>query len=165
MAGAAVFLFGRSEPARAQSFTISGSKESNRHFRVDFPSATSAYYLIQAADGLTNPVPWSLTGVVLGVEGTQFWRNPGALEEAERRYYRVARRDQSDPADSDSDGMDDVWELRYELQPLDPTDATKDPDEDGFTNLEEYQAGADPQHFDPPPELAITSPRDGDWLP
>jgi outer membrane protein assembly factor BamB len=42
--------------------------------------------------------------------------------------------------DDDGDGIPDTWELKYPsyLDPLDPTDATEDPDEDGYSNLEEY---------------------------
>ena len=46
--------------------------------------------------------------------------------------------------DSDGDGLPDKWELQYGLNPKDPTDAKGDVDTDGFTNLEEYQAGTDP---------------------
>ncbi len=46
--------------------------------------------------------------------------------------------------DEDSDGMADEWELTFALDPNDSADAAQDPDVDGFTNLEEYQAGTDP---------------------
>lgn len=46
-------------------------------------------------------------------------------------------------ADSDGDAMHDSWESTYGLDPnLD--DAAEDKDEDGLTNLEEYQQGYDP---------------------
>jgi len=54
--------------------------------------------------------------------------------------------------DSDMDGMPDEWEKKYGLNPnLD--DANRDMDDDGFTNLEEYDSGtnpADPNDFPPP---------------
>jgi Tol biopolymer transport system component len=40
-------------------------------------------------------------------------------------------------ADDDDDGMDDVFEIRYGLDPLDPSDAALDTDHDGLTNLRE----------------------------
>jgi hypothetical protein len=46
--------------------------------------------------------------------------------------------------DDDNDGMPDYWELAYGLDPCDPTDASKDPDGDGVTNLQEYRANTNP---------------------
>ena len=40
---------------------------------------------------------------------------------------------------SDNDGMRDAWELEFGLDPNDPSDAVLDLDEDGLTNLEEYE--------------------------
>jgi hypothetical protein len=44
-------------------------------------------------------------------------------------------------ADADHDGMPDVWELRFGLDPFDPTDGNGDLDRDGYTNLEEFLNG------------------------
>jgi len=44
-------------------------------------------------------------------------------------------------ADYDEDGLPTYWELDWELDPFDPTDALLDPDGDGLTNLEEFQYG------------------------
>ncbi|MBW2977585.1 carboxypeptidase regulatory-like domain-containing protein [Candidatus Woesearchaeota archaeon] len=46
--------------------------------------------------------------------------------------------------DSDGDGMPDYWEIRYDLNPNDPDDRDGDPDNDGYTNYEEYIQGTDP---------------------
>lgn len=46
--------------------------------------------------------------------------------------------------DTDGDGMPDVWEEKYGLNPRDSTDAGLDKDNDGFTNLQECLAGTDP---------------------
>lgn len=50
--------------------------------------------------------------------------------------------------DGDGDGMPDAWEAANDLDPLDPDDLAQDPDEDGLTNLNEYQQGTDPQNPD-----------------
>jgi pectate lyase len=42
------------------------------------------------------------------------------------------------PADSDLDGMPDFWEEGMKLNPRDASDAVKDQDGDGYTNIEEY---------------------------
>ena len=48
-------------------------------------------------------------------------------------------------ADTDHDGLPNDWEKKYGLNPNDASDAAKDADGDGFTNLEEYQAKTDPK--------------------
>jgi hypothetical protein len=40
--------------------------------------------------------------------------------------------------DADSDGMPDEWERKNNLNPNDASDASKDRDGDGYTNIEEY---------------------------
>ncbi len=47
-------------------------------------------------------------------------------------------------ADSDHDGMPDVWEDANGLNSQDPADADRDDDEDEMSNYEEYCAGTDP---------------------
>ncbi len=47
-------------------------------------------------------------------------------------------------SDSDSDGMADGWEVQYGLNPLNAADASADLDEDGDTNLQEFQLSTDP---------------------
>lgn len=48
------------------------------------------------------------------------------------------------PADADGDGMPDDWEKRHQLAVDDASDNVADPDEDGYTNIEEYLNGTDP---------------------
>jgi len=45
--------------------------------------------------------------------------------------------------DFDNDGMPDSWEKKYNLK-YDVNDADEDPDNDGLTNLEEYNKGTNP---------------------
>ena len=62
------------------------------------------------------------------------------------------------PADSDGDGMPDGWELD-QVPPLDPNvdDSLEDGDQDGISNLDEFDRGTDPWAFDGPgaPRLAF----------
>jgi len=55
-----------------------------------------------------------------------------------------------DPAesDSDNDGLPDGWELRFLLDPLDPSDARSDRDGDGLSNIQEYKFGTNPLESD-----------------
>ena len=50
-------------------------------------------------------------------------------------------------SDTDMDGMPDAWEVCHNLNPLNADDATGDADGDTVSNLDEYTAGTDPQHF------------------
>ena len=47
--------------------------------------------------------------------------------------------------DTDADGIPDAYESAHGLNPNDPSDAAKDPDGDGFSSLQEYLIGTDPQ--------------------
>ncbi|MBN1657887.1 MAG: hypothetical protein JXA93_05770, partial [Anaerolineae bacterium] len=51
-------------------------------------------------------------------------------------------------ADTDSDGMPDIWEDIHGLDKLDPSDAGQDPDLEDLDNLAEYHAGTDPHNSD-----------------
>jgi hypothetical protein len=57
--------------------------------------------------------------------------------------------------DTDGDGLPDGWEVKYGLDPTDPSDADKDKDNDQLTNKEEYENRTDPTNPD----------TDGDGLP
>ena len=46
--------------------------------------------------------------------------------------------------DTDMDGMPDVWEKKYGLNPKDASDANGDLNGDGYTNIEKYINGIDP---------------------
>jgi len=51
----------------------------------------------------------------------------------------------TDIDDTDGDGMPDWWEKKYMLNPQSAIDATRDNDRDGYSNLEEYIMGTNPQ--------------------
>jgi hypothetical protein len=51
-------------------------------------------------------------------------------------------------SDDDGDGMPDAWEIQFGLDPLDPLDALEDKDDDGLSNLAEYQHGTNPNKAD-----------------
>ncbi len=46
------------------------------------------------------------------------------------------------------DGIPDDWKVAHGLDPNDPNVALEDPDDDGLTNLEEFQNGTDPHNPD-----------------
>lgn len=68
--------------------------------------------------------------------------------------------------DDDGDGMQDIWETipGYNFDPLDATDASEDPDDDKYTNLEEHNGLSNPRSKDSIPNRfnvsKTTDPRD-----
>ena len=48
--------------------------------------------------------------------------------------------------DNDDDGLPNLWENLYGLNPNDPSDAQQDKDSDGHNNLEEFLAGTQPNN-------------------
>jgi len=50
--------------------------------------------------------------------------------------------------DADCDGMDDGWETGHNLRPGSANDATSDSDSDGVVNLDEYRYQLDPHDPD-----------------
>jgi len=69
----------------------------------------------------------------------------------------------SSPADTDGDGLPDAWEIaHFGSLDLGPED---DPDDDGFSNRQEYRAGtnpADPHSCPPGPRVRFIPIEDGD---
>ena len=72
--------------------------------------------------------------------------------------------------DQDSDGIPNGFEQLHGLNPFDATDASADTDGDGFTNLQEYQAGTDPNDIHSSPFRVTDIHVEGNdlrivWLP
>lgn len=96
-----------------------------------------AYYILERSPDLLIFLP---DAVALGLPAPQWERT--ATKNVQPMFYRLRRVPRDAPLDTDGDGIDDVWELQRPLllNPLDPSDAGKDPDGDGHSHLEEYRA-------------------------
>jgi hypothetical protein len=61
------------------------------------------------------------------------------------------------PGDADKDGMPDEYEIANGFNPNDPSDAAKDFDGDGVSNLNEFLAGTDPSDITKPTIASATT--------
>ena len=110
--------------------------------QVSYRSDDGFYYVLERREQPTQP--GVAVALRLGAEGIAMLEDssaPGGMA-----FYVVKKVLLTQPLDTDTDGMDDVYELNRSafLDPLDPADADRDEDDDGFTNLAEYQNETDP---------------------
>lgn len=125
------------------------------HAYLQITSAESAYQRVLASSGATRPVRDAVdariveevrSGRVTYAEGkgiiTDISQVGGYPDYTGTPYV-----------DTDGDGMPDDWESRHGLNPLDTGDASTDLNGDGYTNIEDFINGLDPQA---PPALYAT---------
>ncbi len=141
------------QSSRAQTFITNFTVAVTGTRTVQFAANVNSYYILYSGSVVTNvnqPI-----AIALGSPGELQFQD--AAPQLDAQFYRVAEIPQSQPLDSDGDGIDDLFELSYPgcLNPLDPLDASADCDGDGRSNLQEYYAGTNPGLADAPPRLVI----------
>lgn len=80
---------------------------------------------------------------------------PVGVDECPHCHTKVEPPEEINPnADDDKDGMLTSWEQKYRLDPFDPSDAEKDPDGDGYSNLAEFTEKTDPTDPESKPDAS-----------
>jgi hypothetical protein len=122
--------------------------------RLTFSSNPNAYYILLKGSVVTNVTkPVALTLPSSSITDSE------AAPANRYAFYRLQIVPQNAPLDSDNDGIDDLWELQHPsiLNPLDPSDAALDPDNDSRTYLDEYRLATAPLTA-----IAESSPANGE---
>ena len=112
--------------------------------RVEFAGRTDSYYVLYRGSNVVEIVlPKDLK---LGTDGLVQLVDLSTPATASTSFYRVRQVPQSNPLDTDGDGIDDVWELKRStvLNPLNAADALTDPDGDGKNLLHDYRVATEP---------------------
>lgn len=112
--------------------------------------ATDAYALVLAHAGATLPRRDRIDArIVAEVAAGKATFGNGIIDSTDQAGGWPEYRSLPAPVDTDHDGMPDAWE-RAQGQGFDindPADGPRDPDKDGYTNLEEYLNGTAPKEF------------------
>jgi hypothetical protein len=125
--------------AGAADFPVTFTKNGDS-FRLTLQQNSAVYFGVHHTADLLQP--FTTIAMALGTPGPVFEYTPDPGET--RGFFRLEGIPMYAPADSDFDGMDDVWELQHPtyLDPLDSADGfalSPEPDAAGMTNLEYYR--------------------------
>lgn len=131
-----LLLFIASLPAGASSLLVETDFVNRSTLRFTTTEAPFEYYLLQEGSDLAD---FQATALALGAEAP-IWDLTLDPTTRPRSFFRVMAASIFTPLDSDGDLIDDIYELNHPeiLDPLDPTDAQLDPDNNGLTHLQEY---------------------------
>lgn len=133
------------------------AKKPYPHSYVEIQPAAEAYETVLAGVGATKPrrdavdervIDMVRSGTVTSPENEGIItdiKQVGGYPEYKGEPY----------ADADSDGLPDAWEAAHKLNPNDAADAVADSNGDGYTNIEDFLNGLDPNA----PNQACPAPR------
>ncbi len=114
----------------------------------------------------SNPLSTSVTAIHIGAQSNgdqpdgvidDFALFKGVLTTDEIAGFAAGDSPGVPPVDTDGDGIPDRWEEQYGFDINDPADAALDPDEDGDTNLAEFNNGTNPVDTTDPTLVAVTT--------
>ena len=117
---------------------------------IPYSSGPDFYFVLFETNELAQTE--TPVAIQMGLVGTGTFIVNNPLPGTTIEDYRLMAVRLAWPVDVDGDGIDDLYEYNRPtiLDPLNPSDAGIDHDDDGFTTLAEYQNGTDPLVKDAP---------------
>ena len=111
-------------------------------------SAADAYEAVLARAGATLPRRDAVDRRIVEMVRTgKTLTKTGIIDDPQEvgGYPNCTYSPETVPADTDGDGMPDAWEKAHGLDAGDAADGAADADSDGYTNVEEFMNGTNPQ--------------------
>jgi hypothetical protein len=138
-----------------QTMWVVGPPDDGAIYQIDITSAA-----LTRAGSLDNPQIVSPSGLSADKNGNLWGMDSSGLifsvdkatgqasvmHSVDNNFHAVAI--DSFVIDVDKDGISDDWEAQFGLDPNNPADALRDDDNDGLTNLQEFQLRTNPNLFD-----------------
>lgn len=122
-------------PAALSAQTTLNITRGGGSFQLSASATTLHYYGLEHSADLQG---FSLLKMALGMTAPVFTYTPQAGEA--RGFFRAQLIDVFSPGDADRDGIDDLWELQHDLDPLAAADALQPSAQDpARTNVEHYR--------------------------
>jgi hypothetical protein len=137
LTGVAVAFASAHQSAPAQIFEINTARLSAQHLRVDFQSDTNFYFILRRGSSPQNIA--QAVAIALGTNGNAAISDP-ALATNSAAFFRLQKISLLSPLDTDQDGIDDVWELRFRQAgaALNGADANADQNGNGVADAVDY---------------------------
>ena len=117
---------------------------------VNQQTAQEAYESVLAGAGATLPRRDAVDRrVISSIRSGEFATKTGIVKDPKDvgGYPEYAFDPDDVRVDSDGDGMPDDWETEHQLNPATAADGPLDKDQDGYSNVEEFLNGTDPNEF------------------